>query len=80
MPSVQEIFIQIIENKFYTIYPWLVLFAFNISESRSVAKKITTDFTMTSKLFINKPIRKYIAIFLYKSRNDIITKIFTAYI
>ena len=38
--------------------------SFNISETKSVTKKLTMDVTNTSKLFINNPIKKYIVIFL----------------
>ena len=35
---------------------------FNISETQYVSKKLTTVVTITSKVFINKGIKKYIAI------------------
>ena len=38
--------------------------SFNISETRYVIKKLIMHVTNTSKLFIDNPIKKYIAIFL----------------
>ena len=36
---------------------------FNISETKYVTEKLTTDVTITSTFLINNPVKKYIAIF-----------------
>ena len=36
---------------------WLISFVFNILETKYVTKKLTTDVTITSKVFINNPIK-----------------------
>ena len=41
---------------------WLVSLPFNISETKHVIKKLTTDIIVTSKVLIDKSERKYIAI------------------
>ena len=43
---------------------WLISFVSNISETKYVTKKLAMDVTITRKVFINNPIKKYIAIFL----------------
>ena len=36
--------------------------SFNTSQAKRVTKNLTTDITITSKVLINKPKRKYVAI------------------
>ena len=39
-----------------------MLLSFNISETKHVIKKLTTEVTVTLKVLINKPVKKYIAV------------------
>ena len=41
---------------------WLVSLPFNISETKHVIKKLTTDVIVTSKVLVDKSKRKHIAI------------------
>ena len=43
--------------------------SFNISETEHATKKLTTDITITPKVLMDKPIRKYIAIYPFNVKS-----------
>ena len=55
---------------------WCLRFSllFNISETKHISKSITTVITVTSKVLLDKPIRKYIAISHRKLAVDFATE------